>query len=153
GYKETLVDWPALNARSKFWGDDQRAAFKNWEEITNLHSPPKGIAENIQRRELLRRILMKVIQENKLDVLIQLHTALPPGRIGLHRTRTSTVARSPIRSDRTPASQRSRSPPATCRRPTIRSSSSSPTPKGGRSIAASPAPSRRRSHRPVYRSR
>ena len=83
GYKETLVDWPALNARSKFWGDDQRAAFKNWEEITNLHSPPKGIAENIQRRELLRRVLMKVIQENKLDVLIQLHTALPPGKIGL----------------------------------------------------------------------
>ena len=33
GFKETLVDWPSLNARSKFWGDDQRAAFKNWEEI------------------------------------------------------------------------------------------------------------------------
>src|SRR5215471_10239097 len=32
GYTETLADWPALNARSKFWGDDQRAAFKNWEE-------------------------------------------------------------------------------------------------------------------------
>ena len=75
--------WPSLNARSKFWGDDQRAAFKNWEEITSLHNPPKGIAENIQRRELLRRILMKVIQDNKLDLLIQLHTALPPGKIGL----------------------------------------------------------------------
>ncbi len=83
GYKETLVDWPSLNARSKFWGDDQRAAFKNWEDITSLHSPPKGIAENIQRRELLRRILMKVMLENKLDVLIQVHTALPPGKIGL----------------------------------------------------------------------
>lgn len=83
GYKETLIGWPTLNARSKFWGDDQRAAFKNWEEIDNLHSPPKGIAENIQRREFLRRVLMKVILENKLDVLIQLHTALPPGKIGL----------------------------------------------------------------------
>jgi amidase len=83
GYKETLVDWPSLNARSKFWGDDQRAAFKNWEDITSLHSPPKGIAENIQRRELLRRVFMKVIQENKLDILIQVHTALPPGKIGL----------------------------------------------------------------------
>jgi amidase len=83
GYKETLVDWPSLNARSKFWGDDQRAAFKNWEDITSLHSPPKGIAENIQRRELLRRVMMKVMHENKLDVLIQLHTALPPGKIGL----------------------------------------------------------------------
>ena len=83
GYRKRLTDWPALNARSKFWGDDQRAAFKNWEEIDNLHSPPKGIAENIQRREFLRRVLVKVIHENKLDVLIQLHTALPPGKIGL----------------------------------------------------------------------
>src|SRR5438034_98812 len=83
GYTETLVDWPTLNARSKFWGDDQRANFKNWEEIQDLYSPPKGIAENIQRRELLNRVLMKVIQDNKLDLLIQLHTALPPGKIGL----------------------------------------------------------------------
>ena len=33
GFTETLVDFPTLNARSKFWGDDQRAAFKNWEEL------------------------------------------------------------------------------------------------------------------------
>jgi Asp-tRNA(Asn)/Glu-tRNA(Gln) amidotransferase A subunit family amidase len=83
GYQETLNDWKTLNARSKFWGDDQRASFKNWEEIDSLHSPPKGIAENIQRREFLRRVFVKVIQENKLDMLIQIHTALPPGKIGL----------------------------------------------------------------------
>jgi len=83
GYTETLVDWPSLNARSKFWGDDQRAAFKNWEEIDNLYEAPKGIADNIQRREFLQRVLMKVIQDNKLDLLIQIHTALPPGKIGL----------------------------------------------------------------------
>ena len=83
GQKETLVDWPALNARSKFWGDDQRAAFKNWEEIDNLYEPPKGIADNMQRREFLRRVLMKVMLDNKLDLLIQVHTTLPPGKIGL----------------------------------------------------------------------
>ena len=27
GYTERLVDFGTLNARSKFWGDDQRAAF------------------------------------------------------------------------------------------------------------------------------
>src|SRR6185437_10438585 len=27
GFTETLVNWPSLNARSKFWGDDGRAAF------------------------------------------------------------------------------------------------------------------------------
>ena len=42
GFKETLVDWPSLNARSKFWGDDGRAAFKNWEEITDPRNPLGG---------------------------------------------------------------------------------------------------------------
>ena len=35
GYTETLDNWEKLNERSKFWGDDQRAAFKNWENITD----------------------------------------------------------------------------------------------------------------------
>ncbi|MCZ6750783.1 MAG: amidase family protein, partial [Acidobacteria bacterium] len=86
GYTETLDDWAALNARSKFWGDDQRAHFKNWEEFRDIRNPlttRQGIAERIQLRELLRRVIMKVIQENKLDIIIQLHSALPPGKIGL----------------------------------------------------------------------
>jgi hypothetical protein len=36
GFEETLVDFAALNARSKFWVDDQRAALKNWEEQADL---------------------------------------------------------------------------------------------------------------------
>ncbi len=86
GFMETLIDWPALNARSKFWGDDQRAAFKNWEEVDNMLNPlgeRQGIAERAQLRELLRRVEMKVIYENRLDVLVRLHTSLPPGKIGL----------------------------------------------------------------------
>ena len=39
GFSETLVDFPTLNARSKFWGDDQRAAFKNWEEVADPRNP------------------------------------------------------------------------------------------------------------------
>jgi amidase len=39
GFSETLTDFTALNARSKFWGDDQRAAFKNWEEISDPRNP------------------------------------------------------------------------------------------------------------------
>jgi len=86
GFKETLVDFPALNARSKFWGDDQRAAFKNWEEVENIRRPlgePQGIDERLLLRELLRRVEMKVMQENNLDVVVRLHTPLPPGQIGL----------------------------------------------------------------------
>jgi amidase len=86
GYTETVVDFRTLNPRSKFWGDDQRAAFKNWEEVRDLRNAfgaRQGIPEQIQNRELLRRVIVKVLQENKLDLMIQLHSALPPGKIGL----------------------------------------------------------------------
>ncbi len=85
GFTETLTDWPALNARSKYWGDDQRAAFKNWEEVAdprNPHGSRQGVNERIMLRELLRRADMMVILENKLDALVRLHTPWPPGLIG-----------------------------------------------------------------------
>jgi amidase len=85
GITETLVDWSSLNARSKFWGDDQRAAFKNWEEIgdpRNRLDGRQGVNERIMLRELLRRADMMVILENKLDALVRLHTPWPPGLIG-----------------------------------------------------------------------
>jgi Asp-tRNA(Asn)/Glu-tRNA(Gln) amidotransferase A subunit family amidase len=85
GVTETLCDWASLNARSKFWGDDQRAAFKNWEEVTDPRNPlagRQGVNERIMLRELLRRVDMMVILENKLDALVRLHTPLPPGKIG-----------------------------------------------------------------------
>jgi len=86
GFVETLIDFPALNARSKFWGDDQRAAFKNWEEVQDMRQElgeRQGIDEHIMMRELLRRVEMKVINENHLDAVVRLHYSLPPGKIGL----------------------------------------------------------------------
>jgi amidase len=86
GFTETLIDFPALNARSKFWGDDQRAAFKNWEEMDDMRNAlgdRQGIDEHIMMRELLRRVEMKVISENHLDAVVRLHYSLAPGKIGL----------------------------------------------------------------------
>ena len=74
-----------MNARSKFWGDDQRAAFKNWEEVTDPRNPlggRQGVDERIMLRELLRRVDMMVILENRLDALVRLHTPWPPAKIG-----------------------------------------------------------------------
>jgi Asp-tRNA(Asn)/Glu-tRNA(Gln) amidotransferase A subunit family amidase len=85
GFTETLVDFPALNARSKFWGDDQRAAFRNWEEVSDPRNRPgqrQGVNERIMLRELLRRVDMMVMLENHLDALVRLHTPFPPGKIG-----------------------------------------------------------------------
>ncbi|MDP2410303.1 MAG: amidase family protein [Pseudolabrys sp.] len=85
GFTETLIDFKELNRRSKFWGDDQRAAFLNWEEIGDPRNPlggRQGVNERIMLRELLRRADMMVILENKLDALVRLHTPWPPGLIG-----------------------------------------------------------------------
>ena len=85
GFTETLGDWSALNARSKFWGDDGRAAFKNWEEVTDPRNPlggRQGVDERVMLRELLRRVDMMVMLENRLDALVRLHTPLPPAKIG-----------------------------------------------------------------------
>ena len=85
GLTETLADFAALNARSKFWGDDGRAGFRNWEEVTDPRNPSagrQGIDERLMLRELVRRIDMMVTMENRLDALVRLHTPLPPAKIG-----------------------------------------------------------------------
>jgi Asp-tRNA(Asn)/Glu-tRNA(Gln) amidotransferase A subunit family amidase len=85
GFTETLADFAALNARSKFWGDDGRAGFRNWEEVSDPRNPlggRQGVDERIMLRELLRRLDMMVILENRLDALVRLHTPLPPAKIG-----------------------------------------------------------------------
>jgi amidase len=85
GFRETLTDFSQLNARSKFWGDDQRANFLNWDEVRDLRNPwreRQGNNERVMLRELLRRADMMVIYENRLDALVRLHTPWPPGLIG-----------------------------------------------------------------------
>jgi Asp-tRNA(Asn)/Glu-tRNA(Gln) amidotransferase A subunit family amidase len=85
GFHEGLDDFAALNRRSKFWGDDGRAAFRNWEEVEDPRNPlggRQGVDERVMLRELLRRLDMLVMLENRLDALVRLHTPLPPAIIG-----------------------------------------------------------------------
>jgi amidase len=85
GFTETLTDFTALNARSKFWGDDQRAAFLNWDALSdprNRLDGRQGVNERIMLRELLRRIDMMVLLENRLDAFVRLHSPWVPGKIG-----------------------------------------------------------------------
>src|SRR5262249_4690666 len=53
GFTERLADFAALNARSKFWGDDGRAAFKNWEEVSDPRNPLGG-RQGVDERIMLR---------------------------------------------------------------------------------------------------
>ena len=85
GFTETLVDFTQLNARSKFWGETQREAFKNWELFDQIRFPlgeRQSTNERAKLRELLSRLDIMVMRENHLDALVRLHTSLPPGRTG-----------------------------------------------------------------------
>lgn len=85
GQRESVVDFATLNARTKFWGDDQRAWFANWEAVRDMRNPlgeRQGVAERIMLREMLRRVDMMVIYENRLDALVRLHSPYPPAKIG-----------------------------------------------------------------------
>ena len=65
--------------------NDQRAAFLNWQETSDPRNPlggRQGVDERIMLRELLRRVDMMVLHENKLEALVRVHTVLPPARIG-----------------------------------------------------------------------
>jgi Asp-tRNA(Asn)/Glu-tRNA(Gln) amidotransferase A subunit family amidase len=42
----------------------------------------QGVNERIMLRELLRRVDMMVLLENRLDALVRVHTPFPPGKIG-----------------------------------------------------------------------
>ena len=57
----------------------------NWEEIVDPRNPlggRQGVNERIMLRELLRRVDMMVLLENRLEALVRLHTPFPPGKIG-----------------------------------------------------------------------
>src|SRR6266853_6543045 len=62
-----------------------RSSSRNWEEVTDPRNPlggRQGVNERIMLRELLRRVDMMVLLENRLDALVRLHTPWPPGLIG-----------------------------------------------------------------------
>ncbi len=85
GCTETLTSFTVLNERSKFWGDDQRAAFLNWDALSdprNRLDGRQGVNERIMLRELLRRVDMMVLLENRLDLFVRLHSPWVPGKIG-----------------------------------------------------------------------
>jgi Asp-tRNA(Asn)/Glu-tRNA(Gln) amidotransferase A subunit family amidase len=85
GFTETLIDFATLNDRSKFWGATQRAAFRNWGQFDNIQyarGERQPIDERAKLHELIPRLDLKVMEENNLDLLVRLHTSLPPGRTG-----------------------------------------------------------------------
>jgi Asp-tRNA(Asn)/Glu-tRNA(Gln) amidotransferase A subunit family amidase len=77
---ERVTNWATLNANAKYFSANRVAAMKNWEHTIDLVSA--GMTQNIKMREVLRLVVLKVMQENRLDVLVNPTTTVPQARIG-----------------------------------------------------------------------
>ena len=77
GFTETLVDFKTRNERSKFWGDDQRAALKNWKETGDIRRPlesVRGLARSSSRGSCCA--VLKAMRENHLDLVVAARRAV-----------------------------------------------------------------------------
>jgi Asp-tRNA(Asn)/Glu-tRNA(Gln) amidotransferase A subunit family amidase len=75
-----VTDWASLNANATYHSQTRVAAMKNWENKTNLAS--KGMTQSVQMRDVMRMVVQKVMAQNRLDVLVNPTTTLPPAKIG-----------------------------------------------------------------------
>ena len=85
GFAETLTDWAAAQRALEVLGRRPARGVQELGGGRRSAQPARrrqGVNERIMLRELLRRVDMMVILENKLDALVRLHTPWPPGLIG-----------------------------------------------------------------------
>jgi amidase len=73
-------DWPSLNANATYYSGDKLAAFTNWQNLADIRS--NGLTERIKMREVMQRVVLKVMRENNLDVLVNPLTTIPIPKIG-----------------------------------------------------------------------
>ena len=75
-----VKDFATLNANATYYSGDKLAAFINWENTKDIRS--EGITERIKMREVMQRVVLKVMRENNLDVLVSPLTTIPIPKIG-----------------------------------------------------------------------
>jgi amidase len=76
-----VYDWQTLNANAKYYNDVRNVAMKNWEN-KEMDSRTNAITYTMKRRDTLRMALTKVLEQNKLDVLVNPVNLTPQGKIG-----------------------------------------------------------------------
>jgi Asp-tRNA(Asn)/Glu-tRNA(Gln) amidotransferase A subunit family amidase len=74
-------DWASLNANAKYYNDVRAVAQKNWENKA-IDTRTGAVAFTIRRRDTLRMVVMKVLDQNKLDAFVNPVTTTLPEKIG-----------------------------------------------------------------------
>jgi amidase len=76
-----VYDWATLNANAKYFSDARRAAMKNWEnKAMDIRSDEMTYI--MKRREVVRMATLKVLAQNKIDVLVSPSTTTQAAIIG-----------------------------------------------------------------------
>src|SRR5262249_1909191 len=75
-----VKDWASLNANAKYYSESRFVAMKNWENVLDLASA--GMTQNMKMREVGQLVVLKVLQQNNLDVLVNPTITVPPAKIG-----------------------------------------------------------------------
>ena len=76
-----VYDWATLNANAKYFSDNRRAAMKNWEN-KEIDVRTEEVAFIMRRKDAMRMVALKVLEQNDLDVFVSPPTLTVPNRIG-----------------------------------------------------------------------
>jgi len=76
-----VYDWQTLNANAKYYNDVRRTAMKNWEN-KEIDIRTNAITYTMKRRETMRMAMLKVLQQNKIDVFVNPVSLTPQDKIG-----------------------------------------------------------------------
>lgn len=76
-----VYDWATLNANAKYFSDVRRAAMKNWEN-KQVDIRTDEIAYTMRRAAAMRLAIVKVLEQNDLDVFVTPPTLTLPTKIG-----------------------------------------------------------------------
>ncbi|WP_293396043.1 amidase family protein [Nevskia sp.] len=76
-----VFDWASLNSNAKYFNDVRRAAMKNWEN-KEMDIRTGAITYTMKRRDTLRMVMMKVLEQNHIDVFVNPVSLSLQGKIG-----------------------------------------------------------------------
>jgi Asp-tRNA(Asn)/Glu-tRNA(Gln) amidotransferase A subunit family amidase len=76
-----VYDWATLNANAKYFNEVRRVAMKNWEN-KEIDIRTTAISHTMKRRDTLRMAMIKVLQQNKLDLFVNPVNLTLQGKIG-----------------------------------------------------------------------
>jgi len=77
----TIKDWASLNANAKYFNDVRRAAMKNWEN-KEIDIRTDTLSYDMKRHDAMRLVMMKVLEQNKIDVFVNPTGLAMQGKIG-----------------------------------------------------------------------